>query len=256
MSDGAPPAPAAHELVASPDDGRIFALELRPALDDCAPSGRIRLDGLARALQDVAYADVEDAGLAAAALWVLRRTRLCVRRFPRFGERLQVRTFCSGIGPLWAERRTTIAVPGRPDSDVEAVSLWIHLDPDSRHPSPLTASELETYGRAAGGRRVKARRRHPRPEGVEHESRWRFRAVDCDLADHVNNAVYWQPLEEALLTGPEPDGIDAEVEFWTPAQPGEVRILRAGPWRWIAGSDDEVYASIALMNAATTCGSN
>jgi len=43
--------------------GRVFSLTRRPLLGDCAPSGRVRLDAIARWLQDVAYTDVEDAGL-------------------------------------------------------------------------------------------------------------------------------------------------------------------------------------------------
>src|SRR5438105_4911076 len=45
------------ELVPVPADGRVFSESVRPGLADCSPSGRIRLDALARWLQDVAYAD-------------------------------------------------------------------------------------------------------------------------------------------------------------------------------------------------------
>src|SRR5947207_3279817 len=97
------------DLVPVPRRGRVFTNSTRAGLADCAPSGRIRLDALARWLQDVAYDDVEDAGVAGAAVWVVRRTRIAVARFPRFGERFSLRTFCSGFGRAWAERRTTIA---------------------------------------------------------------------------------------------------------------------------------------------------
>ena len=72
------------EIVPPPRRGRVFTSGARAGLADCAPSGRIRLDALARWLQDVAYDDVEDAGVAGAAVWVVRRTRLRVARFPRF----------------------------------------------------------------------------------------------------------------------------------------------------------------------------
>ncbi|HTW11974.1 MAG TPA: acyl-ACP thioesterase domain-containing protein, partial [Solirubrobacteraceae bacterium] len=96
------------EMIDPPPHGRVFALPMRPLLGDCAPSGRIRLDALARWLQDVAFADIEQAGVEAEAIWVVRRTRLRVERFPRFGERVQVETFASGIGRMWAERRTRV----------------------------------------------------------------------------------------------------------------------------------------------------
>ena len=111
------------EMMAPSEGGRRFELEMRPGLADCAPSGRMRLDALARWLQDVAFADVEDAGLADAAVWVVRRNRIHVARFPRFAEHFTVETFCSGIGRMWAERRTSITRQGQATADVEAVAV-------------------------------------------------------------------------------------------------------------------------------------
>jgi len=219
---------------------------MRPGLADCAPSGRTRLDALARWLQDVAYADVEDAGLEDIAAWVVRRTRIRVDRFPRFSEHVTVRTFSSGLGRMWAERRTTMARAGEPTSDVEAVSLWVHLNPVTGRPAPLTEAEIAVYGGTGSERRVRARLRHPAPEDPESESAWTFRATDCDLAGHVNNAAYWEPLEDELLAGPELERIDAEIEFRTPSQPGAKRILARGPRRWITDGEDEVHASVLL----------
>ena len=232
-----------------PGGGRVFESSMRPGLTDCSPSGRIRLDAIARWLQDVAYADVEDAGLAEAAVWVVRRNRIRVDRFPRFGDRCRVITFCSGIGRMWAERRTTVTVSDSDTPAVEAVSLWVHLDRELRRPTPLTERELDTYGSLGHDRRISARLRHgPVPaDAVRHE--WRFRATDCDLADHVNNSAYWQPLEEELLGAADPDRIDVEIEFRTAAQPGDKLYLVRGDERWIAGLDGEVHASLRLLGA-------
>jgi acyl-ACP thioesterase len=192
--------PQMSELVPVPDAGRVFCAERRAGFGDCAPSGRVRLDGLARWLQDIAFDDVADAGLAFAAVWVVRRTRISVRRFPRFAERCLLQTFCSGLGRMWAERRTTLSRPGEPVADVEAVSLWVHLDPRSWRPCPLSDAEIGVYGEACGQRRVSARLRHPAPEAAAEVGRFRFRATDCDIAGHVNNAAYWAVLEEELLS--------------------------------------------------------
>ena len=234
------------ELVALPEHGRVYADEARPGLADCAPSGRSRLDAIARWLQDVAYADVEDAAVADVAVWVVRRTRIRVERFPRFGERFRVQTFCSGFGRAWAERRTVIASADGGPVAVQAVSLWVHLDPATRRPFPLTPREFELYGQAAGGRRVTARLRHPGPGSADNARRWTFRATECDLAGHVNNSAYWQPVEEELLAGSEPVGLDAEMEFRNPSQPGEKLVIRDGPQRWIVGEDGDVHASVIV----------
>jgi acyl-ACP thioesterase len=217
----------------------------RAGFADCAPSGRVRLDAIARWLQDIAYADVEDAGMADTAVWVVRKTRIRVERFPRFGEKLEIVTYCSGLGRMWGERRTTITRPGEATSDVEAAALWVHLDPVSWRPVPFNAQEAALYGSEAASRRISARLRHPAPASDGHRSPWTFRAIDLDIAGHVNNAAYWQPLEEELLTGADPETIDAEIEFRTPAQPGEKLLLVQGPRRWLL-TGEETHASIVV----------
>jgi acyl-ACP thioesterase len=239
-------APAPTEIVAPRPEGRQFSLELWPGLGDCAPSGRIRLDAIARWLQDVAYADVADADLAGTAFWVVRRNRILVRRWPRFAEPHTVTTFCSGLGRMWAERRTTVTAPGADRPAVESVALWVHLDPHTRLPTPFSDTELELYRDAAGGRQVRARLRHPAPTDGASSRPWRFRTVDCDIAAHVNNAAYWQPLEEELLEREtEPPELDAEIEFRAGAQPGDQRILADGEMRWITDAGGLLLASIA-----------
>ncbi|MGA9857384.1 MAG: acyl-ACP thioesterase domain-containing protein [Solirubrobacteraceae bacterium] len=239
-------------------DVRAFSHARRPGFGDCAPSGRMRLDAIAGWLQDVAYADVEDAGLERSAVWVVRRTRIRVNRFPRFGEHFELTTFCGGLGRMWAERRTDIVFTGHPaegrepgsdgepaGADVEAVSLWVHLDNEHWRPTPLTEAELTTYG-GAPTRRVSARLRHPTPALDTDEVAWTFRATECDIADHVNNAAYWLPVEEELLGGEEPTQLDVEIEYRGPAQPGAKRVLRAGEYRWIVAEDGELHASVRL----------
>ena len=198
---------------------RAFSQPRRPGFADCAPSGRVRLDALACWLQDVAYADVQDAGLERAAVWVVRRTRIRVNRFPRFGERFALTTFCSGVGRMWAERRTDIVTGDGDDgapADVQAVSLWVHLDAEHWRPSPLTEAEINHLRRRMRrARRVSARLRHPGPESTNGGAAWTFRATECDIADHVNNAAYWQPLEEELLAGSDPERLDVEIEYRT-----------------------------------------
>jgi acyl-ACP thioesterase len=249
-----------HALVPVPDSGRVFGLVMRPGLADCAPSGRMRLDAIARWLQDVAWADVEDAGVGGDAFWILRRTRIRVNRFPRINEPHMVRTFCSGTGRLVAERRTVISPfddPQRPD--VETSALWVHLDPNTRRPSNLSPEELAILSSAGyGERRVSHRLRHLRPEAGEatHLFDWRFRRVDTDVADHVNNAAYWELLEEELLAGPAPlETVDAEIEFRDGAQPGMASYLRdAADGRFIVNAAGDLLATIALEPVVAPAG--
>lgn len=239
------------EIIPPPAVGRVFRTDRRAALGDCAPTGRMRLDAIARWLQDVAYDDVDDAGVADQAVWVVRRARLRIARFPRFGERAQLGTFCSGVGRAWAERRTSVTRLGESASDIEAVSLWVHLDPTSWQPAPFSDDEIAIYGQTAGDRRITARLRHPAPQNVERRWDWTFRGSESDIAQHINNAAYWTPLEEELLALPEPDSLDLEMEYRTPSQPGVKQVLAAGERRWIVSAEGETHASIEIGGPVT-----
>jgi acyl-ACP thioesterase len=236
-------------LVAPPADGRVFAHPVAAGLADAAPSGRVRLDAIARWLQDAALADVVDSGLDGGGVWVLRRLRLCVERFPRFGDALEVHTFCSGTGALVAERRSTVRDGA--GAAVEALALWVHLDPDGLRPRPLPEGFEAVYGASAAARRVRARLRHPAapPPGAPVRP-WRFRAADLDLAGHVNNAVYWQVLEEELIaaSAPGPGRLDAEIEHRAAADAGEAEVAADGDVRWVSAGGD-VVATIHVAGA-------
>ena len=222
-------------------EGRVYEQRSRPGIADADGAGRCRLDAIARWLQDIAYADVVDAGFEGQGAWIVRRNRIRVEAFPRFGELLELRTFCSGIGRFSAERRTSI----RGDhAVVETVARWVCLDPERGRPMRFPPDFLAVYDESAAGRDANVRLRHPGPPDDAQRSAWSFRATEMDPAGHINNSHYWTPLEEELAAGPEPESIDVEIEFRDPAMPGEAAVLRGDGSIWIASTDGAVHASI------------
>ena len=198
------------------------------------------MDALARWVQDVAYADVDEAGVVEQSSWVVRRMRIRAERFPRFADHVEARTWCSGFGRLWAERRVSFRSE---NGAVEVAGIWVHLSPATLMPAPLPESFDQLYAESAQGRKVKARLRHPNPNGEESQEHWFFRRADADVADHVNNAAYWEPVEETLG---DPDSFDAEIEFREPAQPGPALLRRADQTLWITAEDGRVHASVVF----------
>jgi acyl-ACP thioesterase len=229
------------EIVPDPEAGRAYEQQMRPGIADADATGRCRLDAIARWLQDVAYADLVDAGFEGRGAWIVRRTRIRVERFPRFAEKLTLHTFCSGFGRFSAERRTSIRGES---AAVETVSRWVCLDPERGRPMRFPPDFMEAYQESAGGRDANVRLRHPDPPPDAERATWSFRAVEMDPAGHINNSHYWAPLEEELAAGPEPETIDAEIEYRDPAMPGEVDLLREGSSMWIAGAEGAVHASL------------
>ena len=130
--------------------GRIYERAMRPALADCSPSGRLRLDAIDGSCR-TSRTRTSRRGTQSAAVWIVRRTRIRVRAFPRFAQAVMVQTFCSGIGRMWAERRTTLR---RQDgvAEVDAAALWVHLDPIGRQPVPLADGSRDRTLRRDGRR--------------------------------------------------------------------------------------------------------
>jgi acyl-ACP thioesterase len=218
-------------------------------LGDVGIDGSLRLDALARFLQDVAADDAADVGLRDAT-WVVRRTTLELDGRPGVGERIELTTFCGGIGSRWAERR--VQVRGSRAGVVEAASTWVHVDTTTGRPKPLTARFHEVFTPSAVGRVVRARLHHgDKPDRADRRP-WPLRAADFDVLGHVNNAAYWEAVEEELarrrdLRAP----LRAEVEVRAGIDPGMAVSLwtadTASTWAgWLAGDDGVVRASASV----------
>jgi len=227
--------------------GRRFEGSRTVRLGDVASDGLLRLDALARFLQDIAADDAAEVGLRAAS-WVVRRTVLELHGRPTFGERVQLTTFCGGLGSRWAERRTTVVGPG--DVRVEASSLWVHLDEETGRPTALPAIFLEAYAEAAGGRVASSRLTLPAPPVGEHvrTSTWALRRTDFDVLGHVNNAAYLSAVEEELTAGVVAGTV--ELEYRTPIEPdaGAVELVHdpAAAMAWLRSAAGRVHAAARL----------
>ena len=207
------------ELVPRPVAGRLFEEARRVRLGDVSPGGRLRLDAATRYLQDLSADDTADAALPDAESWVVRKTVIEVRSFPRYLEPLALATWCSGTGSHWAERRITVV--GEAGGRIEAATTWVHVDQASGRPKRVPESFEQLYGESSGGRRMKARLEHPDPPVGASTQTWALRFTDFDVLSHVNNAAYWEAVEEALssrrdLRAP----LRAEVEHRTAIERG------------------------------------
>jgi acyl-ACP thioesterase len=148
-------------------------------------------------VQDISSDDTVDVGLENDMAWVARRTVVEVRRSPRFRERLDLATFCSGTGSRWAERR--VSMRGDDGSAIDSASLWVHLDVETGRPRPLPDDFHRAFDQAAGGRRVSSRLQLPTELPADVELRpWPLRFTDFDVLGHVNNAATWAGVEESL----------------------------------------------------------
>jgi acyl-ACP thioesterase len=156
--------------------------------------GRLRLDAVARYLQDVATDDVEETGWGAPEhLWVIRHVRVdAIAPFLEDRE-VELVTWCSGVASLAAGRRWSLA--GDRGGTIEVDSVWVHLGADAR---PARIDGFGVYAEATGGRRVSTRLWLPDPPAGSKRMSWPLRTTDLDLLGHVNNAAYWEAVEDCL----------------------------------------------------------
>ena len=192
---------AVEPLVVQPPSGRTFRVGYRIRLSDTDASGRLRLDAVARFLQDAAIDDVEETGWGAPDhLWVLRSVRIDVIAPFLADTFVEILTWGSSFSSLAAGRRWSLR--GDAAGAIEVDSTWIHLDGEAR-PARI-GDGFESYAEAAQGRVASTKLTLAAPALDLPRRRWPLRATDVDRMGHVNNAAYWAAVEHALSThGPD-----------------------------------------------------
>jgi acyl-ACP thioesterase len=240
-------------LVPLPAHGRTFG-ESRPVrLTDMDPHGRLRLDAVARFLQEVAIDDVDETGWGAPDhLWFVRRMRMDVLEPVLDDREIALVTWCSALGTVAAGRRWSLI--GDRGGRIEVDSVWIHLDAAQR---PARITGFVGYAESAAGRRASTRPELRDPATDARRFPWPLRASDLDLHGHVNNTVYWAALEDLLLS----TGLDvrrpfrARLEFREPLDLGDELELAVTGDRsslgvaFVAGGRLNAVAEVAALAA-------
>jgi acyl-ACP thioesterase len=212
-------------------------------LSDTDATGRLRLDAVARYLQDVAADDIADAGWAPDEhIWVVRRSELGVERPFLADTAVELTTWCAGVAAAAAARRTTLA--GDRGGLIEAEMIWIHLGRDGQ-PERLGERFLAVYGESAAGRKASTRLVLPGPPDAVPATAWQVRSTDVDTLGHMNNAAYWAAVEERWdrrLAEP----ARLVLEYRRPIDRFEdVTVLDGGDALWLSVGND-LRAAVAM----------
>ena len=88
-----------------------------------------------------------------------------------------------------------MSLSGDRGGSVELDSVWVHLGPDAR---PARIVDFGVYEGSTDGRAVSTKLELAEPTRAVRRTHWPLRSTDADLLGHVNNAVYWQAVEDCL----------------------------------------------------------
>ncbi|GAB08446.1 hypothetical protein GOARA_011_00620 [Gordonia araii NBRC 100433] len=258
------PEPTAPVFADCPVEQEPYTATYRVRGSDIDGRMRVRLDGIARYLQNIGEDMIEDSGFFDSdPFWILRRTVIEVREPLSWPGDARVERWCSATSSRWVSMRQRVTGlpeaspfnPGdRPAGLVETESFCIKIN-DQGLPSRISDEALEALSRGVDEQRLRWRAMNPAEpgEGTVEGPGFRLRATDLDQFKHVNNTVYWQVAEEVLATRPEllEAPYRAVIEFLRPVPPDtQVRVLRTdvddGFDLWLLLPDDAVATTIGL----------
>jgi acyl-ACP thioesterase len=184
------------------DEGLSHEATYRIRFDEAGPDGLLRTSGFMRYAQDVAWLHSTDLGFDRAwyadrgLTWLVRAAELEVLAPVPMGATLVSRTVVVGQRRVWARRRGEFRLPDG------TLAGWVHTDwvmIDARGALtriPEVFGEVFRIPEATG--QVGRVSLPPTADGASERS-FTVRPHELDPMAHVNNAVYLDWLEEAVL---------------------------------------------------------
>jgi len=220
--------------VAGIDNGFVGGYRVR--FDEAGPDGRLRTAGLLRYAQDVAWRHSEALGFdrrwyeEQGLSWVVRAVDLRVTSPIRMGQTIRAETAVIEFRRAWARRRGEFRLPDG-TSMAEALTDWVIIDGRGR-----LVRIPEVFGAYFPSRPAESaltRVTPPPPPDDAHRLDIRVRQPDIDPMAHVNNGVYLDWLEEAVVSAGDATATTriprrVRLEYAASAEPGDV--LEAISW--------------------------
>ncbi|RMI31054.1 hypothetical protein EBN03_20145 [Nocardia stercoris] len=170
---------------------------------DVDPYHRLRLDAVARYLQDIATEETHASTIRNTDPdWILRRTVIDVVRPVTFPDRVELRRWCSALSTRWANMRVRLTSDN--GGLIETEGFWIKINAATNLPTRISDEGMAYLGRTATEQRLRWRPwlSDTLPPASESDVAFPLRATDIDQYNHVNNAVYWQIAEGFLIDYP------------------------------------------------------
>ncbi|MBB3037670.1 acyl-[acyl-carrier-protein] thioesterase [Hoyosella altamirensis] len=215
-------------LMPLPHDGHVFTTNWPMRAGDVDKNWRLRLDGIARYLQDAGFdhLDAVDARAEHPA-WVVRRSVIDVIQPPEFPSLVHINRWCSGLSSRWCSMRVRMTTDD--GGLVETEGFWINFNAETLRPARIT----DRFEKLLSGTALTSRLRWQQwisdsPGPDDAVTPFPLRSTDIDVMAHVNNAMYLQAVDAALRTRPELHEVPTRtvIEYLVPIAPDDDVLLR------------------------------
>lgn len=182
----------------------IFTLESAVSYWDVDRDQVMTLAGVFKLLQEAAIKHADVYGLGAQAMtargesWVLNRIAVEIARYPRYEEKVVVRTWSAGIRGFRGYR--DLRVYAGDELLVRASSLWLYVNLRTKSLTRVAADLAERFpvGQAEVYRPDLDKIRYDAPEASASATDVSLRYSDFDGNAHLNNTAYLDCLQTAL----------------------------------------------------------
>lgn len=188
--------------LASPADGQVCTLPFRVRFDEAGPDGLLRTSSLLRYAQDLASFHSADRGFdrtwyaERGLAWLARAAEVAILAPIAHGMALSGTTRVVGERRVWARRRTDFR------DDAGQVVAWTHVDwvllDDRGRPTRIPPEFEAAFGTPKATFPLGRVALEPTPMDAIR-SGITVRPQELDPMDHVNNAVYADWLDEAVI---------------------------------------------------------
>jgi acyl-CoA thioester hydrolase len=187
---------------------------------ECDAYGRVRCANYLRYMQEAALDASAAAGYdvaryeAMGRAWLIRETDIEVLRPLRYGDSVQVKTYVADFRRVRSRRAYEVRRVGSGEWVARAHTDWVFMDSAAQRPVPIPGEMMAAFfpeglpGPAPP--RLRFPSAPPTPPGV-FRLRRRVEWRDTDRAQHVNNAVYLDYLEDCGLQA-------AAAHGWPPSR--------------------------------------
>lgn len=256
---------------------RFFSENYRVRTGDIDQEMRVRLDGLARYLQDIANDNIAPLELAQSdPFWIVRRTVIDVLEPITWPSDFVAERWCGALSTRWTDMRVRLRAESqtnrfnpepRPNGLVETVAFWINVN-EQGMPSRISDEGLAVLAETALEDRLRWKAMNPEAPAIDDvelpDREHILRITDFDPFKHLNNAAYLEAVEDELVEHPELLEVPHRmvIEYLRPITPGTPIMLRRkriraakgeSPatdclyvWMMIPGDDGELVTAASI----------